>query len=118
MKTTMLSLGVLGALLLSGCGGAAIPVTKVADSKATIRAAEEAGAKKSPQASLHLKLARDQLAKGQALIKEEENERAELFLNQSQADAELALALAHEQREQSATQSSQQRVQELQSPNP
>jgi len=99
---------------LIACGGTAIPVAKVADSKATIRAAEEAGAKNSPQSSLHLKLARDQLSKAQALIDDGENKRAALFLDQSQADAEVALALAHEESERNATNVTQLRVQEMQ----
>ncbi|HTM46024.1 MAG TPA: DUF4398 domain-containing protein [Polyangiaceae bacterium] len=118
MKTTLLSVGWLSLVLAVGCGGSAMPVAKVADSKATIRAAEEAGASNNPQATLHLKLARDQLNQAEALINENENDRAALFLNQSQADAEVALGLAHEDKERSATQASLARLQQLQSSNP
>jgi len=118
MKAKTLSLMLIGSLAAIGCGGSSIPVAKVADSQATIRAAEEAGAQKNPQASLHLKLARDQLRKAQILINDDENERAGLFLNQAQADAELALALAHESTERNATRVSQIRVQELQQGQP
>ncbi len=114
MKAKLLLSGILGAMLSVACGGSSIPVTKVADSKATIRAAEEAGAKSTPQAALHLKMAQDQLNQAQAYVKEEDNERASLFLNQAQADAEVALALAHEAKERNATQTSQARLQQLQ----
>jgi hypothetical protein len=114
MTTKILMVCAMSALLGSACGGSAIPVTKVADSKATIRAAEEAGAKDSPQAALHLKLARDQLNQAQAQMNEDENERASLFLSQSQADAEVALALAHEAKERKATEVARLRLQELQ----
>lgn len=112
-KTTFAILGIMFAI---GCGGAAVPVAEVADSQATIRAAEEAGAERNPQASLHLKLARDQLAKARELIQEGEEERASLYLNQAQADAELALALAHKMREQRAVQTAQERINEISGP--
>jgi hypothetical protein len=115
MKTITLISVVVGVAASIACGGSSIPVTKVADSKATIRAAEEAGANRNPQASLHLKMAKDQLSQAQAYVNEDENERAALFLNQSQADAELALALAHEAKERNATKQAQARLQTLQS---
>ncbi|HEX2878480.1 MAG TPA: DUF4398 domain-containing protein [Polyangiaceae bacterium] len=115
MKTILLISGIVGVALSIACGGSAIPVTKVADSKATIRAAEEAGAKSNPQAALHLKMAQDQLNQAQVYVNDDENERAALFLNQSQADAELALALAHEAKERNATKLAQARLQTLQS---
>lgn len=112
---TLSSIGISLALALNvACGGSTIPVTKVADSKATIRAAEEAGAKNTPEAELHLKMARDQLNQAQAHVNDGDNERAALFLNQSQADAELALALAHEAKERNATKQAQARLQHLQ----
>jgi hypothetical protein len=61
-------------------------------------------------------MARDNLTKAQTLIKDGENERANLFLGQSQADAELALAIAHEGAERGAVLAAQTRLQSLSSP--
>jgi hypothetical protein len=118
MKMNVLISGIAAVALNIACGGSSIPVTKVAESKATIRAAEEAGAKNNPQAQLHLKLARDQLNQAQVFLNKDEPERAALYLNQSQADAEVALALAHEVRERNATNQSQARLQQLQASQP
>jgi hypothetical protein len=110
---TTVSIGAFIACLVAGCGGSSIPVAKVADSESTVRAAEEAGAQRIPEAQLHLKLARDNLSKAQALIKDGENDRANLFLGRAQADAEVALAIAHEGAERGATLSAQARLQAL-----
>lgn len=91
--------GFIAALLVAGvagCGGAAVPHEKVASAQSAIRAAEEVGAQREPQAQLHLKLARDQVAQAKALIEDDENERARMLLMRAEADAELALALAKE----------------------
>ena len=48
-----------------------------------------------PQAALHLKLAEEQLLAAKALIRDNDNKRAEYVLMRAQADAELAIALAH-----------------------
>lgn len=110
---------VIGIALVTGlgCASAPVPVAKVAESKASIRAAQEAGASKTPQASLHLKMAQDQLARAQQLIEKDENEKAKLFLDQAHADAELALAIAHEERERNAMEAARARVEKLQSKN-
>jgi hypothetical protein len=54
------------------------------------------GAQQIPQASLHLTLAQEQLEKGKALMRHGDNEEAAFMLQRAQADAELALAMAHE----------------------
>lgn len=84
--------GVLG---LAACASYPAPNAKVASSEAAIRAADESGAKKVPQAALHLKLAEEQLQNGKALMAEEKNERAEYVLARAEADAEVAIALSH-----------------------
>lgn len=93
LKASITALLVAG---MVGCGGAAVPHDKLASAQASIRAAEEIGAKNQPQAELHLKLARDQVAHARALIADDENERARLVLMRAEADAELALSLAKE----------------------
>lgn len=90
-----LSLAAL-ALAAIGCGGAAVPHDQLASSQAAIRAAEEVGATKIPTAELHLKFAKDQVAKAKALIADDENEEALRALQRAQADAELAIAITKE----------------------
>jgi hypothetical protein len=68
----------------------------MASSEGAIRGAEEVGAKTNPRASLHLKLAQEERAKGLALVKDGDNKEGELMLQRSEADAELAVALSRE----------------------
>ncbi len=82
------------AVVLSACGGAALPQEKLTAAKAAVRAAEVGGAEDNPKAALHLKYARDQIAEANELIDEEENELAAALLDRAEVDAELALALA------------------------
>jgi hypothetical protein len=77
-----------------GCAGTAPPNARVASSEAAIRAAEETGSRKVPRAALHLKLAEEQLESAKALIRDNENERAEYVLMRAEADAELAVSLS------------------------
>ena len=57
-------------------------------------AAEEAGAKENPDASLHLKLANDQYDRATKMMKEGDGDRAKRMLDRASVDAELALELA------------------------
>jgi hypothetical protein len=80
-----------------GCGGSMpVPQSQLTQSKASIRAAEEVGAPRVPQAALHLKMAQDQVAQAEKLIADDDNEEATLVLARAEADAELALELARE----------------------
>jgi hypothetical protein len=101
------------ALLAVACGGAAVPGEKLSDARSAIRGAQEVGAEQTPKASLHLKLARDQVARAERQIANGDNEEASLTLNQAQADADLALALAHEAREKQEAEKARARVAEL-----
>lgn len=65
-------------------------------SEGSIRAASEVGAEKDPRASLHLKLAEEQLALAKKLIESGENARADIVLQRALADSELALVLTNE----------------------
>lgn len=93
-RFTILS-ALLSSLVWFGCGGAPPPQELITNVTAVIRAAEVAGAKDEPKATLHLKKAGEQLEQGKALAAEED-ERAELVLRRAEADADLALALAQE----------------------
>ncbi len=85
----------IGFLFTTGCA-AGVSTEKVAATDSSIRAAEELGAPKVPQASLHLQLAKEENGRAQQLIKDGDAKHAEGQLMRAQADAELALALARE----------------------
>jgi hypothetical protein len=82
------------ALALPGCGGAPSPVDQLAASQAAVRAAEEAGGDKDPEALLYLKLARESLEKAKANMEQENNEIALRLLKKAEADADLARGIA------------------------
>lgn len=79
------------------CAGSEVPAKQLADAEASIRAAKEVGAERSPDAALQLKMANDRLARAQQLSAEGENESAAKLLEEAEADAELALLLARKQ---------------------
>jgi flavin reductase (DIM6/NTAB) family NADH-FMN oxidoreductase RutF len=82
-------------VIVNGCA-AAVPNEKIAATDSSIRAAEELGAPRVPQASLHLQLAKEENGNAQKLMKDGDTKHAEGQLMRAQADAELALALARE----------------------
>jgi len=98
------------ALFIAGCGGSAVPLDKLTDAKATVRAAQEAGAETTPQSALHLKMANDELASAQKAMDDKDNDRARLLLNQAQADADLSLALARGTSEKQQAQEAQAKI--------
>jgi Domain of unknown function (DUF4398) len=81
---------------LAGCGGAPLPADRLASAEAGIRGASEVGAQSVPEAALHLKMARDQVAQAKTLSREGDADRAATVLARAEADAELALALTRE----------------------
>ena len=91
MKTVATLVALVAAL---GCGSAAIPSAKLTDAQSEIRAAEAVGAKNVPQAALHLKHAQDEVNRAKHLIKQGDEEEADLVLDAARVDAELALTLA------------------------
>lgn len=84
-------------LAVSACATAALPPERLASSEAAIRSADEVGASKLPQAALHLKLAQEELAQAKQYAKDGDAARAELFLQRSDADSELAMSLTREE---------------------
>ena len=74
------------------------PRQPLADAEAAARSAHELGADALPEAKLKVTLAEEQIAAAKARMADGDNERATYFLVRARADAELALALAHEQR--------------------
>jgi hypothetical protein len=85
---------VASAALLGACGGAAVPRDQMTAAEASVKGAEVGGAMEEPKAALHLKLAKEQIAKAQALINDGENEDAARMVARAQADADLSLAIS------------------------
>ena len=98
----------------AGCASAQPPSDKVVAAQSAIRAAEEVGAAKVPDAALHLELARQQTDRAQKLIKEEEFEAASFLLSRAEADAELSLALARSSTATAEAEQAKQRAEQLQ----
>jgi hypothetical protein len=96
MRRFSIAVPALIAALFFACGGAPKPEARMASSEGAIRGAREAGADNVPQATLYLKLAEEQRAKALDLVKDGENHRAAFMLARSEADAELAVALARQ----------------------
>ncbi len=103
--------------LAGACAGYQKPTEDLTKSVATARGAQEAGAEEVPEAKLHLTLAHEEIERAKKLMEEDENEEAHRMTMRAAADAELALALAHEaaaKREaEQARMSTQQRKSEL-----
>jgi apolipoprotein N-acyltransferase len=106
----VVSVSSLVALFAVGCASSAVPLDRHTDAKATVRAAQEAGAQSTPQAALHLKMANDELASAQKAIDDNDNDRAHLLLNQAQSDADLSLALARGTTEKQQAQEAQVKI--------
>lgn len=115
MKTEL----VLGTLLLAtlGAGCASSPALNTSNSSSAIRTAEAAGAKDTPLAALHLRLAREATANAEDLASRGKHEQAESMLLRAEADAELAILLSREQTEMSEAAKAMERVRRLQEEN-
>lgn len=96
----LFAMAFLALVIMAGCASAPL---NTEESTSGIRAAEEVGASKVPQASLHLKLAKEQLVLAKKYESEDEMLKAKSMLTRSETDAELAVALAREDAEKSKT---------------
>src|SRR4051812_31770838 len=91
-------LWMLAAPLALGCAQSwPEPKQPMAEAQAAARSAREVGADDQPAAKLKVTEADEQIAAAKARIAKGDNERATYLLMRARADAELALALAHEQ---------------------
>jgi hypothetical protein len=111
----MFILAVVATAITLGCASA--PLHSEA-STSGIRAAEEVGAAKVPQASLHLQLAKEELELAKGLSAKGEKKEAASMLLRSEADAELAVALSREDAEKSEARAALERVRKLRQDNP
>ncbi len=107
-----------GALLggaVAGCG-ASVPYEEVASARSAVSAAEASGAQEVPQASLHLKMARDGIAEAERVM-EDEPEQAKEILERARADAELAKSMTEEDQARREADIAIQRIERLQQSN-
>lgn len=105
---SMIALSGLAALASACASSFPPPADRLASSEAAIRSAKELGAETDPQAALHVKLADEQVSTARHLMKDGENKRADLVLQRSKADAELAVMLTRERSAKSEAQKARQ----------
>jgi outer membrane murein-binding lipoprotein Lpp len=115
IRIMVLAVAVVATAIAAGC--ASEPLRTEA-STSGIRAAEEVGAAKVPQASLHLQLAREELELAKGLAAKGEKKEASSMLMRAEADAELAVALSHGDAERSEARAAVERVRKLRQDNP
>ena len=109
------ALAVVAIAIAAGC--ASTPLRTEA-STSGIRAAEEVGAAKVPQASLNLQLAKEELDLARKLQAKNEKEQAASMLLRAEADAELAVTLSHGDAERLEAEKAIERVRQLRQDNP
>ena len=110
----LFAVAVAAAGIVAGCANAPL---RTEASTSGIRAAEEAGAAKVPQASLHLLLAREELETAKRLAARGEKEKADSMLMRSEADAELSVSLSREDAEKSEAMAAVERARQLRKDN-
>ena len=116
-KTAIMMFAMAAGTAVIGLGCASSPPLRTEASSSGIRAAEEVGADKVPQAALHLQLAKEELQNAKALAANSEKERAVSMLSRAEADAELAVALSREDAERAEAQGAMDRVRQLRQEN-
>ncbi|OGQ81013.1 MAG: hypothetical protein A2289_14320 [Deltaproteobacteria bacterium RIFOXYA12_FULL_58_15] len=119
MRTHLFFVGSLfcvGSLLLAA-GCATSTGLRTEASTSGIRAAEEVGASKVPQAALHLQLAKEELEHAKGWAANGDKDRAASLLLRAEADAELAVALSREDAEKSEALAAIERVRNLRQDN-
>ena len=91
IKYTLLAASL--AFAIAGCASYAAPNEHLATSMASLRAAQEVGAERDPQAALHVRLAQEEVNRAKKLLADGDNERADYETMRANADAQLALML-------------------------
>ncbi len=112
--TSLHLLGTAPLVLGLACGGASLPAPKVTEAESAVSAADAVGAENNPQAALHLKMARDQLAEARKMVEDGKEDEARLVLEGAEADANLALMLTREADAQARAREAQKQVRDLQ----
>lgn len=87
---------VIVAATLGACAATPPPTTRLLSTNDAIRDAHAAFASDDPTAAAHLRMAEEQLARGESLMRKGDNASAGWMLARSEADAKLALGIALE----------------------
>jgi hypothetical protein len=114
-RNMMLAAVVVATAIAAGC--ASDKPLRTEASTSGIRAAEEVGAAKVPQASLHLQMAKEELELAKGLAAKGDKKEAASMLLRAEADSELAVALSRGDAEKSEALSAVERVRQLQKDN-
>lgn len=114
LQLRLLGLSSILALCAAACGGAAVPQQELTSAKAAVAGAEVGGAAENPKAALHLQLAKQQIGEAEKLIEEGDNEEAARVITRAQADADLALSLAKENKAKVEAQAAKEQLDRLQ----
>jgi hypothetical protein len=110
MKLVITTVGFVAACA-AGCASTPVPNARVASAESTVQSARSVTtAGSSPQADQQMRMADDELAKAQRLIRDGKNDQASAALSRAEADARLAASLSHEAQQRRATDSAVQRV--------
>lgn len=102
---------------MAGCASGPEFSKSTERSTSAIRGAEEVGASNVPNAALHLQLAKEGLDRAKELDAKGKKEEAVSMLSRAEADAELAVALSHEQKEKTEAAQAVERVRKLREDN-
>ena len=116
IRNMMLVTVAVATTIVTGCAGNR-QMLRTEASTSGIRAAEEVGAAKVPQASLHLQLAREELELARGLAAKGEKKEAASMLLRAEADGELAVALSRGDAEKTDALYAVERVRQLQKNN-
>jgi len=117
VKVAVMGVSFLIAATIAGCASGPSFTKSSSESKSAIRAAEEAGSINIPSAAYHLQLAKEEVARAEALAAKGEKEQAASLLARAEADAELAIVLSHEQDEKTEAAKAMERVRKLREDN-
>ena len=92
---------------------APVPSLGAEDSSGAIRAAEEVGAARNPEAALHLQLAKEQFEHARRLTSLDDRPTSMRLLQRARADADLSLALTRESTEKLEAQAALEKIKTL-----
>jgi len=112
------SAGVVAIATVTACASYPEPVQRLASAESAARTAEEQGAGQNSPSQLHLRLAREQIARAKSLMNDGDYESADYVLIRAKADAELALAETQEVRAQQDAQRALQAVAQVRASSP
>lgn len=99
-----------GLVFATACASFPPPTDSMANAVASVRGAEEVGAADVPKANLQLQLAHEEVVKAKALLAEGDNESAHYQALRATNDADLAIALVHEDEARENAKTAKQRV--------